>query len=188
MDYPYARIDLNAQASAWALAGAGSGSITLTQDGGDPMKTDLSMRMGALGVNNRVLDGSGLWGVGLTRARRQVFLLAEGGAPSAFATELIDERIGVTVFGRPPEGDVPCPQCREGRLERRENTRDGSVFYGCSNWPYCEQTGRSCPKCGTGLPVRSGSTFRCSDCGGRSKGVRSAAAGWKRGWDGSAAS
>ena len=63
--YPYARIDLNAQASAWALAGAGSGSITLTQDGGDPMKTDLSMRMGALGVNNRVLDGSGLWGVGL---------------------------------------------------------------------------------------------------------------------------
>ena len=29
------------------------------------MKTDLSMRMGALGVNSRVLDGSGLWGVGL---------------------------------------------------------------------------------------------------------------------------
>ena len=104
--------------------------------------------------------------VALTRARRQVFLLAEGGPPSSFVTELIDGGYDVTVFGRPPEGDVPCPQCREGRMERRENARDGSVFYGCSNWPYCEHTGRPCPKCGTGLPVRDGSVFRCRDCGG----------------------
>ena len=47
--YPYARINLDARVSAWALAGAGSGSITLTRDGSDAMKTDLSMRMGALG-------------------------------------------------------------------------------------------------------------------------------------------
>ena len=104
--------------------------------------------------------------VALTRARRQAFLLAEGGPPSPFVTELIDGQYDVTVFGRPPEGDVPCPQCKEGRLERRENARDGSVFYGCSNWPYCEHTGRPCPKCGTGLPVRSGDGFRCRDCGG----------------------
>ena len=108
--------------------------------------------------------------VALTRARRQVFLLADGGPPSAFATELIDDKTRVTVFGRLPEGDVACPQCKEGRLERRENARDGRVFYGCSNWPYCEQTGRPCPKCGTGLPVRSGSTFRCRDCGGSIEG------------------
>ena len=108
--------------------------------------------------------------VALTRARRQVFLLAEGGPPSAFATEIIGDRKGVTVFGRPPEGDVACPQCKEGRLERRENARDGSIFYGCSNWPYCEQTGRPCPKCGTGLPVRSGGAFRCRDCGGSIEG------------------
>ena len=104
--------------------------------------------------------------VALTRARRQAYLLAEGGPPSAFATELIGGEYDVTVFGRPPEGDVPCPQCKEGRVERRENPRDGSVFYGCSNWPYCEHRGRPCPKCGTGLPVRSGSAFRCRDCGG----------------------
>ena len=101
-----------------------------------------------------------------TRARRQVFLLAEGGPPSAFVTELIDGGYDITVFGRLPEGDVPCPQCKEGRLERRENARGGSIFYGCSNWPYCEHTGRPCPKCGTGLPVRSGGAFRCRDCGG----------------------
>ena len=103
--------------------------------------------------------------VALTRARRQAFLLAEGGAPSAFVTELIDDRERVTVFGRPPEGDVACPQCGEGHLERRENARDGNVFYGCSNWPHCEHTGRPCPKCGAGLPVRSGDGFRCRDCG-----------------------
>ena len=104
--------------------------------------------------------------VALTRARRQAYLLAEGGPPSAFVTELIGGEYDITVFGRPPEGDVPCPRCKEGRVERRENPRDGSVFYGCSNWPYCEHRGRPCPKCGTGLPVRSGSAFRCRDCGG----------------------
>ena len=63
--YPYARINLDARASAWALAGAGSGSLTLTRDGRDAMKTDLSMRMGALGVKGQVLDGSGSSGVGV---------------------------------------------------------------------------------------------------------------------------
>ena len=61
--YPYARIGLDAQVSAWALAGVGSGSITLTQAGRDAMKADLSMRMGALGVKGQVLDGTGPSGV-----------------------------------------------------------------------------------------------------------------------------
>ena len=103
--------------------------------------------------------------VALTRARRQVFLLAEGGPPSAFATELIASKRDVTVFGRPPERDVPCPHCKEGRLERRERARGDSVFYGCSNWPLCKHTARPCPKCGTGLPVRSDGGFHCRDCG-----------------------
>ena len=103
--------------------------------------------------------------VALTRARRQVFLLAEGGAPSVFVTELVGEGYDVSVFGRPPEDDASCPLCREGRLERRENARDRTVFHSCSNWPLCEHTERACPKCGTGLPVRSGNAFRCRDCG-----------------------
>ena len=115
--------------------------------------------------------------VALTRARRQAYLLAEGGSPSAFVTELIDDEYDVTVFGRLPEGDVPCPQCKEGRVERRENARDGTIFYGCSNWPYCEHRGRPCPKCGSGLPVRSGSAFRCRDCGGSIEGCPSCG-GW----------
>ena len=63
--YPYARVDLNAKVSAWALAGVGSGELTLHQEGGDRMPTDISMRMGALGVKGQVLDDSGPSGVGL---------------------------------------------------------------------------------------------------------------------------
>ena len=63
--YPYARVDLNAKVSAWALAGAGSGELTLHQEGGERMGTDISMRMGALGVKGRVLESSGPSGVGL---------------------------------------------------------------------------------------------------------------------------
>ena len=108
--------------------------------------------------------------VALTRARRQVFLLAEGGPPSAFVKELIDGNFDVAVFGRLPEGDVPCPHCKEGRLEQRKNARDEGVFYGCSNWPYCGHTVRPCPKCRTGLPVRSGDAFHCRGCGGSIEG------------------
>ena len=63
--YPYMRIDLNARVSAWALAGMGSGELTLHQEGGEPMPTDISMRMGAVGVKGQVLDGSGPSGIGL---------------------------------------------------------------------------------------------------------------------------
>ena len=107
-----------------------------------------------------------LFYVAITRARRQVFLLADGGPPSEFVNELIDGGYDVDVFGRPPEGDVSCPQCAGGRLERRENPRSGSVFYGCSNFPLCEHITRACPRCGSGLPVRSGEAYRCRDCGG----------------------
>ena len=105
--------------------------------------------------------------VAVTRARRQVYLLAEGGPPSEFVTELITDRYDVAVFGSPPERDVPCPRCvRGGRLQRRKNARDQSVFYGCTNFPLCEHTAPACPRCGNGYPVRSGEAYLCRDCGG----------------------
>ena len=104
--------------------------------------------------------------VAISRARRQVFLLAEGGPPSEFVTELIDGEYDVEVFGRPSADDVSCPLCKGGRMDRRENARDQSVFFGCSNFPLCEHTASSCPLCGNGLPVRSGEAFVCHDCGG----------------------
>ena len=63
--YPYARADLSARVSAWALAGAGSGELTLKREGRRDMATDISMRMGAVGVKGRVLDGTGPSGLAM---------------------------------------------------------------------------------------------------------------------------
>ena len=63
--YPYARVDLSAKVSAWALAGMGSGELTLHQEGEKAMPTDISMRMGAVGVKGQVLDGSGASGLAM---------------------------------------------------------------------------------------------------------------------------
>ena len=106
-----------------------------------------------------------LFYVAITRARRQVFLLADGGPPSPFVVELIEGNYDVGVFGRLAEEHVPCPTCVRGHLVRRENARNRGVFYGCSNWPYCEHTLPPCPACGRGLPVKAEGGFRCRDCG-----------------------
>ena len=104
--------------------------------------------------------------VAVTRAKRQAFLLADGGPPSEFVTELINDEYDVEVFGHPPVADVPCPKCTSGRLKRRENSNNKSVFYGCSNFPLCQHTTQACPHCGKGLLVRHGQAFHCRDCGG----------------------
>ena len=62
--YPYARLEMSERVSAWGLAGLGTGELTLNQEGQAPIKTDLGMRMGAVGVKGTVLDGSGPSGVG----------------------------------------------------------------------------------------------------------------------------
>ncbi len=106
-----------------------------------------------------------LFYVAITRARRRVFLLAESGPPSPFDIELFDGEYDITVFGWLPDGDVPCPVCVKGHLRQRENKRNGGIFYGCSNYPYCEHTQESCPACGKGLLVKVEDAFRCRECG-----------------------
>ena len=103
--------------------------------------------------------------VAITRARRHTFLLASGGPPSSFVTELTGDDYDITVFGRLPERDVSCPLCIEGRLLRRENKKNGSIFYSCSNFPYCEYRQPPCPVCGEGLLLSDQKKYKCRDCG-----------------------
>ncbi len=119
-----------------------------------------------------------LFYVALTRARRQVFLLAEGGPPSEFVNELLAGGYDVAVFGRPPEAVAHCPRCLRGRMERREKAGNGSVFYGCSNFPLCRHMARACPRCGNGLPVRAADSCRCRDCGGEIEICPACETGW----------
>ena len=107
-----------------------------------------------------------LFYVAITRAKRQVYLLAEGDSQSSFIEELIEDGYDITVFGRPPQQEVHCPTCVKGRLERRENARNRNTFYGCSNYPYCGHTQQACPVCRTGLLLKQQEGFRCRNCGG----------------------
>ena len=63
--YPYARLRLNDRVSTWGLVGAGSGDLTLRRTGGETFETDLGMRMGAIGMQGQVLDGSNPSGIGV---------------------------------------------------------------------------------------------------------------------------
>ena len=52
--YPYARAKMNDRVDIWGFAGLGGGRLTLTRDANDASyRTDLSMRMGALGMRGR---------------------------------------------------------------------------------------------------------------------------------------
>ena len=106
-----------------------------------------------------------LFYVALTRARRRAFVLVDAEASSAFAQELTEGSYAVEIFGESTETQSDCPYCGGGRLVARRNRQDGSMFYGCTNYPYCEHNERPCPACGDGRIVREGSVARCVDCG-----------------------
>ena len=50
----------------------------------------------------------------------------------------------------------PVRDASAGGCSAVRTPRGGGVFYGCSNFPLCEHTALACPRCGNGLPVRSG--------------------------------
>ena len=110
--YPYARINLDARVSAWALAGAGSGSITLTQDGRDAMKTDLSMRMGALGVKGQVLDGTGPSGMRVNLKTDAMWV----GTKSAGSADMVGTQGDVTRLRLVAQGERDFVLAEQGRL------------------------------------------------------------------------
>ena len=110
--YPYARINLDARVSAWALAGAGSGSITLTRDGRDAMKTDLSMRMGALGVKGQVLDGTGPSGMRVNLKSDAMWV----GTKSARSADMVGTQGDVTRLRFVAQGERDFVLAEQGRL------------------------------------------------------------------------
>ena len=42
---------------------------------------------------------------------------------------------------------VKCPVCREGNIKKIDFMQNMSVFYGCSNHPFCNHTFKACPIC-----------------------------------------
>ena len=110
--YPYARINLNARVSAWALAGAGSGSITLKRGGRDAMKTALSMRMGALGVKGQVLDGTGPSGMRVNVKSDAMWV----GTKSARSADMMGSEGDATRLRLVAQGERDFALAGQGRL------------------------------------------------------------------------
>ena len=53
--YPYVRLSATERLDLWAVAGFGSGTMTITEEGGRPLETDIAMRMGVAGAKGEVL-------------------------------------------------------------------------------------------------------------------------------------
>ena len=101
--YPYARLDVNERVFAWGTAGFGSGELRLEPRGERSMETDLSMRMGAVGIQGQVLDGNGPSRIALntksdlmwvsTRTRRTDDLVATKGNVTRVRVMIQGERV-----------------------------------------------------------------------------------------------
>ena len=53
--YPYLRFSATERLNLWAMEGYGSGTMTIAENGGTPLETDIGMTMGAIGVKGTVL-------------------------------------------------------------------------------------------------------------------------------------
>ena len=114
--------------------------------------------------------------VAMTRARHRTFLLEEGDHRSTFVEELLDASDGIDAFGQPPAANAPCPDCRKGRLVRREGpTRASSTA--ARTTPTASTPSRRARLAPTG--VRSTRGVRCDapSAGTRSRSAPSATVG-----------
>ena len=74
--FPYARYALSERLSVWGMTGYGEGTMTLTPEGGTPLRPDMDFLMGAVGVRGVLVDG-GDDGVTLT-AKSDAFAVRTG--------------------------------------------------------------------------------------------------------------
>lgn len=107
-----------------------------------------------------------LWYVALTRTRNYTYILANVISPSVFLQEIKDQCI---IINKEIEEEkaltATCPKCKSGRLVLRASKETGELFYGCSNYPYCEYTikdlesikrNKRCKRCGDYMVLRKG--------------------------------
>ena len=56
--HPYAQIQASQRLALWAIGGYGAGDMTIAQEGGEPIKTDIDMTMAAAGARGNILETS----------------------------------------------------------------------------------------------------------------------------------
>jgi DNA helicase-4 len=107
-----------------------------------------------------------LFYVAVTRARHHTYILSDISAPSVFVQEMLDGWNQAYEFNYfVTEGDreaqaagVRCPSCH-GWFEQKSSP--SGTFYGCRNYPYCEERAHRCERCRTMSLVRQTHAYVC---------------------------
>jgi hypothetical protein len=63
--YPYGRYAVNDRVTVWGVAGYGEGELVLTPEGQSPMRTDMDLMMGAVGLRGVAVEAPAKGGVEL---------------------------------------------------------------------------------------------------------------------------
>ena len=89
---PYARFSITERVSAWGLAGWGTGDMTIRFDDGSmtPVRTDLSMQLGAVGARGALLTQDGTGGMDLALKTDAFFVRMESEAAANSAETTAD--------------------------------------------------------------------------------------------------
>ena len=98
---PYARLKVNERVSAWSLVGWGTGDLTITQDAREATdtrparaetvtKTDISMRLGAIGARGALMEQDGADGMDLVLKTDAFFVRMESEKAAGSAATTAD--------------------------------------------------------------------------------------------------
>jgi DNA helicase IV len=106
-----------------------------------------------------------LFYVALTRARNEVFIIADPSRASGFVDELHAEEYSAEVAtdGSGSRAPATCPDCRTGRLILKFPNRARGYAWQCDLWSYCEGKAKTCSTCGAAPLLRDGHIEVCAD-------------------------
>ena len=140
--HPYAQVNATDRLALWAIGGYGTGDMTIAEEGGTPMKTDIDMTMAAIGARGQVLDtGTGdaldmavrtdaLWLRATSDATRK---MAGAEADVTRLRLMIDTSRGFTVGAGTLTPSIEAgraPRRRRRRGRRRVRNRAGLAYQG----------------------------------------------------------
>lgn len=121
-----------------------------------------------------------LFYVGLTRAKSKAYLICDMAVASEFVVELLEDESKLATrdfFMSYAQGLfqlIKCKRCETGGMVGR--TSDHGDFFGCSNYPLCDNTEKACTECGNAMqhigryracinPECQSSVPSCPNCG-----------------------
>ena len=103
--------------------------------------------------------------VAMTRAKKQVIILAERSNVSTFVLEIVRDNPTLLTMGTPPSISY-CSVCGKGVMKK--GSMNGEIIYLCSRYPACTHVALFCPKCEEGYLYKAPDLldhYYCSNSG-----------------------